>query len=44
MLNQVHWLHRQAEKATRKGHIQEAIDKHREAVGEFFFFCLTKSH
>lgn len=31
-LNHAHWLNRQAAKATRKGHLAEAIDKHREAT------------
>ncbi len=32
MLNQAHYLQRQAEKATRRGHIAEAIEKHQEAA------------
>ena len=32
MLNRAHWLHRQAEKATRKGRVEEAIKYHKEAT------------
>lgn len=32
MLNRAHWLHRQAEKATRKGNVEEAVKYHKEAA------------
>lgn len=32
MLNRAHWLHRQAEKATRKGNVDEAVKYHKEAA------------
>lgn len=31
-LNRAHWLHRQAEKATRKGRVEEAVQYHKEAA------------
>ena len=32
MLNKAHALHRQAEKASRKGRVEEAIQLHKEAA------------
>ena len=32
MLNKAHHLHRQAEKASRKGRVEEAIQLHKEAA------------
>lgn len=32
MLSRAHWLHRQAEKATRKGNVEEAVKYHKEAA------------
>ena len=32
MLNKAHLLHRQAEKASRKGRVEEAIQLHKEAA------------
>ena len=32
MLNKAHSLHRQAEKASRKGRVEEAIQLHKEAA------------
>jgi hypothetical protein len=32
MLNRAHWLHRQAEKAARKGRVEEAVAFHKEAA------------
>ena len=32
MLNRAHYLERQAEKAARKGRIEEAIQNHKEAA------------
>ena len=32
MLSRAHWLHRQAEKATRKGNVEDAVRYHKEAA------------
>ena len=43
MLCRAHWLHREADRATRKGHFHQALAHHREAAAALNKLLLAKT-